>query len=53
VSYAVRHKGKFGDGPKTEKVILNKELSRGDANSADEGVKREGILKLFVGKYTE
>jgi len=41
----VRLKGKFGCGPRTEKVMLDDGNSLGDANSTDEGVKKEGILK--------
>jgi hypothetical protein len=32
-------------GPKTEKAVLDKGLNLGDANSAYEGVKKEGIIK--------
>jgi len=45
--HAARLKGKLGGGPRTEKVMLDNGLSLGDANGADEGVKKERNSKMY------
>jgi len=37
----------LGGGPRTEKVMLDNGLSLGDANGADEGVKKERNSKMY------